>query len=149
MTFNRNGCPDGGFGTPSLCFVDQRREAIYGLAVPVTASYCDPAGRAANVQTAESEFEVFQREGLIPVGKSSAVRDGCVRIMDALADETLPMMVAERCGGLIRALSQVKPKRSQSEIYDTDHARSLVGALGQSLVRARQVQARGAAVPHH
>ena len=29
-------------------------------------------------------------------------------------------MAAERCSGLIRALSQVKPKASQPEIYDTD-----------------------------
>ena len=43
------------------------------------------------------------------MGKSSSVRDGCVRIMDALADEAQPLIVAERCSGLIRALSQVKP----------------------------------------
>lgn len=97
------------------------REASYGLVVPVTASYCDPAGKAVSVQTAESEFEVFQREGLIPLGRSSAVRDGCVRVMDALADEALPLLVAARCTGLIRALSQVKPKRSQPETYDTAH----------------------------
>jgi hypothetical protein len=41
--------------------------------------------------------------------------------MDALADEALPLLVAERCTGLIRALSQVKPKRAQVEVYDTDH----------------------------
>ena len=32
-----------------------------------------------------------------------------------------PLVVAARCVGLIRALSQVKPHRSQHEIYDTDH----------------------------
>ena len=32
-----------------------------------------------------------------------------------------PLLVAERCEGLIRALGQVKPKRTQSDIYDTDH----------------------------
>ena len=55
----------------------------FGLAEPVIASYCDPAGKATNVQTAESEFDIFAREGLRPQGKSSSVRDGCVRIMDA------------------------------------------------------------------
>ncbi len=89
--------------------------------MPVIASYCDPAGKAANVQTAESEFAVFAREGLRPSGKSSSVRDGCVRIMDLLADEVQPLVVAERCVGLIRALSQVKPHRSSPEVYDTDH----------------------------
>ena len=49
------------------------------------------------------------------------MRDGCVRIMDLLADEAQPLVVAERCVGLIRALSQVKPHRSSPEVYDTDH----------------------------
>ena len=109
--------------TTTLEFVERikAREASYGLAVPVIASYCDPAGKAANVQTAESEFAVFTREGLRPSGKSSSVRDGCVRIMDLLADENQPLVVAERCVGLIRALSQAKPHRSSPEVYDTDH----------------------------
>jgi hypothetical protein len=107
--------------TPEFAAAIKAREQSWGLAEPVTASYCDPAGKAVSVQTAESEFEVFQRQGLIPLGRSSAVRDGCVRIMDALADEALPLLIAERCPGLIRALSQVKPKHAQAEIYDTDH----------------------------
>jgi hypothetical protein len=41
--------------------------------------------------------------------------------INLLAEEELLLVVAERCQGLIRALSQVKPKRSKSEIYDTDH----------------------------
>ena len=97
------------------------REQGFALAEPVSASFCDPAGKAANVQTAESEFAIFAREGLRPHGQSSSVRDGCVRIMDSLADEVQPLVVAARCTGLIRALSQVKPHRSQHEIYDTDH----------------------------
>ena len=99
----------------------KEREASFGLAVPIKASYCDPAGKATNTQTAESEFEIFRREGLNPQGKPSSVRDGCVRIMNMLADEALPLVVSERCTGLIRALSQVKAHRTQSEIYDTDH----------------------------
>ncbi len=107
--------------TPEFVAKIKARETGYGLAVPVKASYCDPAGKAANVQTAESEFAIFAREGLHPLGQSSSVRDGCVRIMDLLADEQQPLVVAERCTGLIRALSQVKPHRSSPEIYDTDH----------------------------
>ena len=93
----------------------------FGLAVPVIASYCDPAGKGTNTQTGESEFDLFARAGLRPSGKSSSVRDGCVRIMNALADEAQPLVIAERCVGLIRALSQIKPQRSSPEIYDTDH----------------------------
>ena len=107
--------------TPEFVAKIKAREAGYGLAVPVIASYCDPTGKAANVQTAESEFAIFGREGLRPSGVSSSVRDGCVRVMDLLAEETQPLVVAERCSGLIRALSQVKPHRTQHEIYDTDH----------------------------
>ena len=33
----------------------------------------------------------------------------------------MPLVIASRCEGLIRALSQVKPKRAQGEVYDTDH----------------------------
>jgi hypothetical protein len=113
-------CPTN-LATPEFAAAIKAREASFGLAVQVTASFCDPAGKAVSVQTAESEFELFAREGLVPLGKSSGVRDGCVRIMDALAGEELPLLVAERCTGLIRALSQVKPKRAQAEIYDTDH----------------------------
>ena len=107
--------------TPEFVAQIKERERSFALAVPVIASYCDPAGKAANVQTAESEFAIFAREGLRPQGQSSSVRDGCVRIMDLLADEAQPLVVAARCTGLIRALSQVKPHRNQHEIYDTDH----------------------------
>ena len=58
-----------------------RRARRFGLAVPVIASYCDPAGKAANVQTAESEFASLPARDW-PLGQSSSVRDGCVRIMD-------------------------------------------------------------------
>ena len=52
--------------TPEFVAQIKAREALFGLAVPVIASYCDPAGKATNVQTAESEFAVFAREGLRP-----------------------------------------------------------------------------------
>lgn len=96
-------------------------ETPWALAPPPLASYCDPAGKAANVQTAESEFEVLKRARLNPRGKASGVRDGCMRIMDVLADKELPLIVSEACPGLIRALSQVKPHKTRPECYDFDH----------------------------
>ena len=107
--------------TPEFVAQIKTREEGFHLAVPVTASYCDPAGKATNTQTAESEFAIFAREGLCPCGQTSSVRDGCVRIMDALADEAQPLIVAERCAALIAALAQVKPQRTHTEIYDIDH----------------------------
>jgi hypothetical protein len=97
------------------------RDGGYGFVVPPLASYCDPAGKSANVQTAESEFELFKRARLRPRGKSSSVRDGCVRILDMLADPVLPLVVSNACPNLIRALSQVKPHKTRSECYDFDH----------------------------
>lgn len=88
------------------------------LGVMPLASYCDPAGRAANVQTAESEFEVLKRAGLNPRSKPSGIRDGCMRIMNLLADPDLPLIVSEDCPQLIRCLTQVKPDKSKPELYD-------------------------------
>lgn len=96
-------------------------DARLGIAGRVDVTWCDPAGKAANVQTAQSEFEVFEAMGLSPQGRSSGLRDGCVRMMDALADPNLPLIISEACPGLIAALSQVKPHRSRPELYDHDH----------------------------
>ena len=49
------------------------------------------------------------------MGKASGGRDGCVFIMDVLADEALPLLV------LVRALGHMKPESTQPEIYDVDH----------------------------
>lgn len=94
------------------------RERSWDLGETPRASYCDPAGNAANVQTAQSEFEVLRSFRLNPKGKPSSIRDGCMRIMDALADTDLPLVIAERCAGTIRCLSQVKPDKSKPELYD-------------------------------
>lgn len=107
--------------TPEFADAILEREAAWELYEPPVATYCDPAGKAANVQTAESEFEVFEEKGLRPYGEPSSVRDGCVRVMTVLADEALPLVVSRRCPGLIRALSQVRPHRSRTECYDFDH----------------------------
>ena len=95
--------------TPTKEFVKkiEGREEGYHLVTKPRASYYDPAGKSTNVQTSESEFLVLRRAGLRPLARSSSVRDCCVRIMDALADPEQPLIVAERCAGLIRALSQV------------------------------------------
>lgn len=107
--------------TPEFARLIKEREASFKLVEEPICSYCDPAGRAVNTQTAESEFDKFACEELRPAGKPSSVRDGCVRIMDLLADEQLPLVVASRCEGLIGALAQVKPAKTRPEIYDTDH----------------------------
>ena len=96
-------------------------EAPFNLIEPSLVSYCDPAGKAANTQTTKTEFDVFAVAGLRPYGKNSGVRDGCVQIMNLLAAEEQPLVIASRCEGLIRALSQIKPHRANHEIYDKDH----------------------------
>ena len=75
----------------------RRIDDSLGLVEPPRLTYCDPAGRAANVQTAESEFVIFARAGLKPMSKPSSVRDGCVRLMGLLADPDLPLVVSRRC----------------------------------------------------
>ena len=98
------------------------QEESYALSEPPQASYCDPAGKGIDPQTAESEFEVLKRARLNPKGKPSGVRDGCVRIMDALAaPDGQQIVVSDACPGLIRALSQVKPLKGHEERYDTEH----------------------------
>ena len=96
-------------------------EKAWSLGTTPRASYCDPAGNAVNVQTTQSEFDVLRRYRLAPRGKPSSVRDGCVLIMDALADPDLPLVISERCVGLIRAMSQTKPHKTHPETYDNDH----------------------------
>ena len=106
--------------TPTPEFVEQikAREATFKLVQEPICSYCDPAGKGTNTQTAKSEFDLFARQGLRPVGKTSTIRDGCVRIMDLLAAKERPLVVASRCKGLVRALSQVKPQRSDRKVYE-------------------------------
>lgn len=110
------------------------------LGVTPLASYCDPAGKAANVQTAESEFEVLKRARLNPKGKPSGIRDGCMRIMNLLADPDLPLVVSEDCPQLIRCLTQVKPDKSKPELYDQREDspyQHLLDALRYLLVNVR------------
>jgi hypothetical protein len=107
--------------TPEFAAAIKAHEAPFNLVEPSLVSYCDPAGRVANMQTTKTEFDVFAVAGLRPYGKNSGVRDGCVKIMNLLAAEEQPLVIASRCEGLIRALSQIKPHRANHEIYDKDH----------------------------
>ena len=107
-----------GAATPEFVEQIKAREASLATILEPLCSYCDPAGKGTNAQTARSELNLFARSELRPVGKTSTVRDGCVRIMDLLADKERPLIVASRCKGLVRALSQVKPKRSDHKVYE-------------------------------
>jgi hypothetical protein len=93
-------------------------ELTFGLVEPPRASYCDPAGRAVNVQTTESEARIFAQMGLNPDSKPSSIRDGCVLLMDALADKNLPLVISAACPWTIQAFSQVKPDKANEGVYD-------------------------------
>jgi hypothetical protein len=110
------------------------------LGVAPLATYCDPAGKAVNVQTSESEFEVMKRAHLNPRSKPSGIRDGCMRIMNLLADPDLPLIVSEDCPQLIRCLTQVKPDKGHPELYDQREDspyQHLLDALRYLLVNVR------------
>ena len=94
---------------------------LAALDYDISVTGFDPDEVAEIMATPTRPVSARPRTHSAPMGKASGVRDGCARIMDALADEALPLLVAERRTGLIRALSQVKPKARQAEIYDTDH----------------------------
>ncbi len=96
----------------------KRTDRELALAVSPHATYCDPAGRAAEAQTGESQFEVFARAGLVPVGESSGIRDGCVRLFDTIADPDLPLLVSKACPWLLEALRGVRPDKHRPDLYD-------------------------------
>ena len=95
-------------------------ERGWGLAEPMRATFCDPAGNAANVQTSQTDVEVMHNAGLFPQSVSSGIRDGCVRLTNLIADPDLPLMVHPRCTGLVEALTSVRPHRSRPDVYDFD-----------------------------
>jgi hypothetical protein len=94
------------------------REATFGLAVECEDTYGDPAGRGVSPQTAESEVEVFNRRGIWVSSTPSSVRDGCVRLMNLLADPKLPLVISTACPWTIEALASVGPDRHKPDIYD-------------------------------
>ena len=106
------------------------------LGVRPVVTFCDPAGKGVAVQTAESEFEVFRRAGLNPRGRASGVRDGVLRIMSALADPDLPLVISrEGCPWLVEALANVRPDRHRPDLPDegSDYAH-VIDALRYALV---------------
>lgn len=91
------------------------------LVIPMGAMYADPAGKARNAQTAQSDFDVMREAGFGPVGQPSGIRDGCVLMMDSIAHPEIPLVVHERCTQLIRALSQMPPDKTAPDIYAQKH----------------------------
>ena len=103
-----------------------KMDGLLGLFEVPRGTYCDPAGQGVQSQTGESEFKKLRQKGLMPIAKPSSVRDGCVRIMDALADPDLPLLVSHSCKWLIECLGSVSPDKNHPDVYDEksdyDHA---------------------------
>ena len=103
--------------TPEFCQAILDHEAGFGLATPPQVSYCDPAGQGRGIQTGSTEFEVARQYGLVPVAGDNNQHDGCVRILNLLAAEDHPLVVASACSGLIHAFSTVTPDKGRDDIY--------------------------------
>jgi hypothetical protein len=103
---------------------DEFAEAIleaekgFGLVEKPRATYVDPAGNAVNSHTSETEVKILRRHGITCRSKPSGVREGCVLLMNALADPQLPLVVAGSCHATIEALASVPPDPHQPERYD-------------------------------
>lgn len=69
-----------------------KKEKGFQLVAKPRATYVDPAGNSVNSHTSESEVKVLRRHGISCRSKSSGVREGCVLLMDALADPKLPLV---------------------------------------------------------
>lgn len=94
------------------------KEAQWRLASPPVCTYGDPAGKGANPQTGESEVEVFNRSRLNFRSRVSSVRDGCIRMLEVIGDEHLPLMVSTDCTSVITSLVSVPPDSNRHELYD-------------------------------
>jgi hypothetical protein len=94
------------------------KDATLGLVEQPRVSFCDPAGNNTSAQTGESEVLVFKVKGLAPVSERSSIRDGCVRISDALAEPQIPLLVARDCRWLVEALGAVAADRQHPDVYD-------------------------------
>ena len=95
-------------------------------------------------QTGESEFEVFKLKGLAPVGIHSSIRDGCVRIMDAIADPDLPLLVSRSLTWVMEALGAVSPDRKRPDVYDESSTYShVLDACGTSSSTSRSAREPG------
>ena len=129
---------------PENVTTEEFRDAIVAiderLGLNPERSYCDPAGNAKNVQTSESEFDILRRARLNPYSRNSSIRDGCLRIQNALADPEMPLVVSSDCVEVIRCMSQVKPDKTSPELYDQREDspyQHLLDALRYLLVNVR------------
>lgn len=95
--------------TDEFALVILQKEKRFGLVSKPRATYSDPAGNAMNSHTCETAVKVFARHGIRCRSKSSGVREGCVLLMDALADQKLPLVIASSCHWTIEALASVPP----------------------------------------
>ena len=94
------------------------KDASLGLVEQPLVTFCDPAGNNTTAQTGESEVAVFKVKGLAPVSERSSIRDGCVRISDALAEPEIPLLVSRDCPWLAEALGAVAADRQRPDVYD-------------------------------
>jgi hypothetical protein len=95
-----------------------KMDGLLGLFEVPRGTYCDPAGKGVQSQTGDSEFRTFQIKGLTPIACTSSRHDGCVRIMNALADPNLPLVVSKSCKWLIEGLGAVSPDKGHPDVYD-------------------------------
>jgi len=86
------------------------KEKGFQLVAKPRATYVDPAGNSVNSHTSETEVKILRRHGISCRSKSSGVREGCVLLMDALADPKLPLVVASCCHWTIEAFASVPPR---------------------------------------
>jgi hypothetical protein len=93
-------------------------DASLGLVVPPRGTFCDPAGQGVQATTGESQFDIFKVKGLAPSAVKSSIRDGCVRVMDAIADPDLPLVVSQSCTWTVEALGAISPDRKRPDVYD-------------------------------
>jgi len=93
-------------------------DAELNLFEPPRGTFCDPAGRNVGAQTGESEIDVFQLKGLAPISEPSSIRDGCVRLISAIADPDLPLLVSKSCVWTAEALGSVSPDKQKPDRYD-------------------------------
>ena len=123
------------------------------MALPMGPMYSDPAGKARNMQTSRSEFDVMVAAGFRPFGVPSSVRDGCDLMINSVAHPDIPLIVHPRCVKLIRALTQMPPDKDAARRLPAEAPRVLPPARRAALLVREQpwaprgVRAAAAATP--
>jgi len=105
--------------------IEYERDLLAAEGVELAAErgpmYCDPAGKARNMQTSRSEFDVMQAAGFRPHGETSGFRDGCDLLTNAIAPPEIPLIIHPRCVKTIQALLQIPPDKLQPDVYLQKH----------------------------